>query len=707
MKQILQNLRNGETLLVEVPAPAGGRGYVTIRTRKTLVSVGTEKMLVEFGKGNLIQKALQQPDKVRQVVDKIKTDGLVSTLTKVKNKLDTPLPLGYCNVGIVAAVGDGVDQVSVGDRVVSNGHHAESVVVPKNLCVKIPDQVDDDSAAFTVLGAIALQGIRLLEPTIGETFVVTGLGLIGLLAVQILKANGCQVIGLDFDAGRRELAKSFGAEVIALDSGVDPVAYVLGMTGVGVDGVLLTASTKSNEPVAQAAQMCRQRGRVVLIGVVGLELSRADFYEKEISFQVSCSYGPGRYDPEYEAGGKDYPLGFVRWTEARNFSAILSLMAEGKIRVDSLISHRFAIDDAKGAYECVGSGALGILLQYPRWQQLEVRNQTVPLLLPHPGMKKSSVKLGFLGAGNYAAAVLVPAFAKTGVKLGVIAAPSGVSCAHLGNKYGFAKASSDNAQVLEDGDINAVVITTRHDSHAQLVIKALGSNKHVFVEKPLAMSEQELADIESLYGEMALTLPVLMVGFNRRYSPHVKKIKSLLAPHLGLCAMVMTINAGHIDAGHWTQDRVIGGGRIIGEVCHFIDLARFLAGSPITSINAVYMDSQTQDSVVIALRFDNGAIASINYLCNGSKSFAKERLEVFAAGGILQLDNFKTTRSYRWPGFKGMRSFKQDKGQQHCVEAFVQAIERGDRSDLIPVAELFEVTRACLVIADQLAYRIK
>lgn len=714
MKQILQNLRNGLTSVQEIPAPVSRRGHITIRTRSSLVSVGTEKMLVEFGKGNLLSKAMQQPDKVRQVVEKIKTDGLVSTLDRVRSKLDAPLPLGYCNVGVVAELGSDTGGFQLGDRVVSNGKHAELVVVPKNLCAKIPDNVDDETASFTVLAAIALQGIRLLSPTLGETFVVTGLGLIGLLAVQLLRANGCKVIGLDFDPIRRDIARAYGAEVVDIGT-VDPVAVAMQLSGgQGVDGVLITASTTSNEPVSQAAHMCRKRGRIVLVGVVGLELSRADFYEKELSFQVSCSYGPGRYDPAYEEQGKDYPLPFVRWTEARNFSAVLGLMAEGRIKVGELITHRFTIDDAERAYAQISSGALGILLSYPRWSDDSVESRRVNLIAPQKKLQKEKrgiiphpVRLGFLGAGNYAAGMLVPAFAKTGAQLAGIAAPNGVSSAHLARKFGFAFAASDNHEILQQADIDAVIISTRHDSHAELVLQAASYGKHVFVEKPLAISRAQLKNLEQFFtrsesNSASGDLPKLMVGFNRRYSPHIKTIKNLMARLTGPCALVFTINAGAVEAGHWTQDRALGGGRIIGEACHFVDLARFLAGSAVSSVKSTFMDTASRDSVLIHLGFANGSVASIQYLCNGGKSFPKERLEVFAGGGILQLDNFKKLTGFGWPGFSSQRSWKQDKGQNACASAFVQAIAKGQGTDLIPLDELLEVTRVCLDIDEHL-----
>ena len=424
MKQILQSLKTGATEVAEVPCPATRRGHLLVRTRRTLVSAGTERMLVEFGKAGWIEKARQQPDKVRMVLDKIRTDGLAPTLEAVFNKLDQPLPLGYCNVGTVLEAGGGLVGWKAGERVVTNGRHAEAVCVPVNLCARVPDAVGDEEAAFTVLGAIALQGIRLVQPTLGETIVVTGLGLIGLVTVQLLRAHGCRVLGLDFDREKLELARRFGAETVDLAAGQDPVAAAQAYTrGRGVDGVVITASTKSNEPVHEAALMCRKRGRIVLVGVTGLQLSRADFYEKELSFQVSCSYGPGRYDPAYEERGNDYPIGFVRWTEGRNFEAVLDMMADGRLDVKPLVSHRFAVEAAEKAYEVVGGSepSLGILLEYPSTESkpdAEVRRTTVALpKRAEPGPANASASIALVGSGNYATAVLIPAFKDAGARL--------------------------------------------------------------------------------------------------------------------------------------------------------------------------------------------------------------------------------------------------------------------------------------------------
>ena len=699
MKQVLQNLNTGDTILEEVPSPSASAGGSVIRTSVTLVSAGTERMLVDFGKGNLLQKARQQPDKVKQVLEKAKTDGVAQTLDAVRNKLDTPLALGYCNVG--TAVESRCEEIAVGDRVVSNGKHAEYVSVPKNLCVKIPDSVDDESAAFTVIGAIALQGIRLIKPTLGETVVVTGLGLIGLVAVQLLRAHGCRVLGIDYDAEKVALAKQLGAEVVNLSAGQDPLAIAEQYSrGRGVDAVLITASTKSNEPIHQAALMSRQRGRIVLVGVVGMEMSRADFYEKELSFQVSCSYGPGRYDSEYEEKGNDYPVGFVRWTEQRNFEAILDMMAEGRIDMKPLISHRFKLEQAAEAYDLISSGnPLGVLLQYPSKPAGKIE-RTVTLNAPLPAVTASQACVGFIGAGGYASSVLVPAFAATGARLKSIASATGVSSVHVGKKNQIEEATTDTDSVLADEAINTLVITTRHNSHAGWVRKGLEAGKHIFVEKPLTLTRQELDDLGSFYTAMDRA-PLLMVGFNRRYSPLIQPIAQALARKSQPVSMVMTVNAGEIPADHWTQDMDVGGGRIIGEGCHFIDLLRYLANSAIVDVQARAMDSSCKDSVSILLSFANGSIGTVNYLANGNKGFPKERLEVFCGGSIAQVDNFRSLKTYGWRDLKSQRLWRQDKGQANCTQAFVNAIESGSSSELISFDELFEVANACFDAVSQ------
>ena len=711
MKQILQSLKTGATEVAVVPCPAVKRGQLLIRTSHTLVSAGTERMMVEFGKAGWIDKARQQPDKVRMVLDKIKTDGLQPTMEAVFNKLDQPLPLGYCNVGRVAEVGAGVAGFAMGDRVISNGKHAEVVSVPINLCAKVPDVVSDEEAAFTVLGAIALQGIRLVQPTLGETVVVTGLGLVGLMTVQLLLANGCRVLGLDFDRDKLDLARQFGAEVVGLAAGQDPVKAAESYSrGRGVDAVIVTAATKSSEPMHQAALMCRKRGRIVLVGVAGLELSRDDFFKKELTFQVSASYGPGRYDPNYEDKGQDYPVGFVRWTEQRNFEAVLDMMADGRLDVKPLISHRFAIEDAKQAYALVGGTgpSLGILLTYSGIE-ISTEGRTVALaasLLPQPlsqgEMGAKTAGVSFVGAGNYATAVLIPAFKAAGAHLRSVASSAGVSGLHAGRKFGFDETTTDTNRLFADAGTNAVVITTQHDSHARFVLQALAAGKHVFVEKPLCLTLGELAEIQGAMvcgSEPAIALPpMVMVGFNRRFASQVQKISALLKGAPGPKSFVMTVNAGAIPADHWTQDPEAGGGRIIGEACHFIDLLRFLAGARIASHQVTRMDSQTGDSVSISLKFEDGSMGVVHYLANGSKAFPKERLEVFAAGRVLQLDNFRRLQGFGWPGFSKMNLWQQDKGQKACAAAFVQAVASNGPAP-IPFDEIVEVARVTIEVA--------
>ena len=706
MKQILQSLKDGTTQLSDVPTPRVSTGSLLINTSTTLVSAGTERMLVDFGKANWIDKARQQPDKVRMVLDKVRTDGLATTIEAVQSKLDQPLALGYCNVGVVSELGRGVEGFAVGDRVVSNGKHAEVVCVPKNLCAKIPDGVSDEAASFTVLAAIGLQGIRLVNPTMGECVVVTGLGLIGLVTVQMLRAQGCRVLGIDFDPARLALARQFGAEVVNPGAGEDVLAAAQAFSrGRGVDAVIITASTKSNEPVSQAAQMCRQRGRIVLVGVVGLELSRADFYEKELSFQVSCSYGPGRYDPSYEEGGNDYPVGFVRWTEQRNFEAVLDLMASGQLDVAPLVSHRFRLEQAVEAYELLSSGepSLGILLQYPQDDAASLAQRTVALDAAAPAPAGGSqagqaCSVAFLGAGNYSGRVLIPAFKAAGASLRTVVSSGGVSAVHYGKKHGFAQASTEGAAVLADPAIDTVVVATRHDAHARQVLSALRAGKHVFCEKPLCLTLEELADIEA--EARARPGQKLMLGFNRRFAPQVVKIKQLLATVAEPKSFVMTVNAGAIPADHWTQDKAVGGGRIVGEGCHFIDLLRHLAGAPIVAHHAVAIGRHpavaiADDKATITLQFADGSFGTVHYLANGDKGFPKERLEVFCAGRVLQLDNFRKLRGWGWKGFGKMNLWSQDKGQGACAKAFVDAVRNGAASP-IPLDEVLEVSRVSI-----------
>ena len=706
MKQILQDMAKGATDIVEAPAPSVTRGTVLIDTKITLISAGTERSLVDFGKASMLDKARQQPEKVKMVLEKVKTDGLMTTVDAVKSKLAQPLPLGYCNVGVVNSAGSDASDFKVGDRVVSNGPHADVVRVAKNLCAKIPANVTDEEAVFTVVASIGLQGIRLIRPTLGEAVVVTGVGLIGLLTLQLLRAQGCRVLAIDFDDTKLELAKQFGAQVCNPSKGEDPIAAGMAFSrGKGVDAVIITASTKSADPVTQAARMSRKRGRIVLVGITGLELNRADFYEKELSFQVSCSYGPGRYDPSYEEAGQDYPIGFVRWTQQRNFEAILDMMSYGQLDVKPLITHRIAFEKAQDAYEVLSNdrAALGILLQY---DSNSVCRHVKTVRFDNPAVVPAAkAVVGFIGAGNYASRILIPAFKAAGAQLHTIATSGGINGVVHGKKAGFSQATTDTDALLKDTNVNTIAIVTRHNSHASFVSKALEHGKHVFVEKPLAINYQELEQVERVYSTNAGKTH-LMVGFNRRFAPQVQKMKSLLSTVKQPKAFIMTMNAGAIPAEHWTQDSEVGGGRIIGEACHFIDLMRFLADSEIVSVHARRIgdnnfESITEDKATITLGFADGSFGTIHYFANGAASFPKERVEVFAAGRVLQLDNFRKLKGFGWLGFSKMNLWRQDKGQSACSAAFLQAIEKG-RATPIPANEIFEVARVTIEAAQLL-----
>ena len=709
MKQILQDMAKGNSLIVEAPAPKVTKNHVVINTSTTLISAGTERMLVDFGKANLIDKARSQPDKVKMVLEKVQTDGLMTTIDAVKSKLAQPLPLGYCNVGVVEQAGEGADAFKAGDRVVSNGPHADVVRVSKNLVAKIPENVSDEEAVFTVVASIGLQGIRLANPTMGESFVVTGAGLIGLLTVQMLRAQGCRVLAIDFDQAKLDMAKEFGAEVCNPGLGEDPVAVGMAFSrGNGIDGVIITASTKSNDPVTQAARMSRKRGRIILVGVTGLELSRADFYEKELTFQVSCSYGPGRYDPYYEDKGNDYPLPFVRWTEQRNFEAILDMMSCGQLNVSPLITHRVLFENSAKAYDLLTSdkSALGILLQYG--SATESRHTSKVVLHPQVEYKAREPIIGFVGAGNYASRVLIPAFKNAGAQLYSISTSGGINGVIHGDQAGFKEATTDTDALIDSDDINTVAIVTRHNSHAHFVKQSLLAGKNVFVEKPLAITYEELSSVEAAYQEASQSPnpPKLMIGFNRRFAPQIQKIKSLIDLVKGPKSFIMTMNAGSIPAEHWTQDITVGGGRIIGEACHFVDLMRYLAGSEIVSVQARKMGEShtvdiTEDKAAIILGFADGSFGTIHYYANGAASFPKERIEVFADGKVLQLDNFVKLKGFGFKGFKKMNLWKQDKGQNLCSQLFLDSIREGT-STPIDIKEIFEVAKVSIDIAEQL-----
>lgn len=696
MKQIIQSFKTGQTILEEVPAPQVAKGAVLIQTTRSLVSLGTERMLVEFGKSNLISKARQQPDKVKQVLDKIKTEGLIPTLEAVFNKLGEPLPLGYCNVGKVIAVGEGVSEFKVGDRVASNGQHAEFVCIPKNLVAHIPDGVSDDEAAFTVIGSIGLQGIRLLNPTLGETVVVVGLGLIGLLTAQLLVANGCRVIGVDIDESKLELSKQWGVIPFNPKSG-DIVKFVEGITdGIGADGVLITASAKTDEIVSQAARMSRKRGRIVLVGVIGLNLSRAEFYEKELSFQVSCSYGPGRYDEDYENRGNDYPLAFVRWTEKRNFEAILQAIASKKLVVNKMITEIVPLESYQTIYGEIGSSrSIASILSY---KEQNIENPSNTIQLKEASFKETKGVIGIVGAGNFTKMTMLPALKGSGAHYKYIASQGGVSGTAMAQKYGFSHSTTNYKEILADQEVDLLLITTRHNLHAGMSVESLRAGKHVFVEKPLALNTDELENVIEAQQSSGKTITV---GFNRRFSPHAEKMKSLLgsAP----MNVIATMNAGFIPANVWIHDLKVGGGRIVGEACHFIDLITFLTGSKVKAVcmNAMGVNpEENTDNATLLLQYENGSTGVINYFSNGSKAYAKERVEVYSQERTLVMDNFRKTEGF---GFKGFSKLKTslDKGHKNQFHSLISRIQNGG-APLISMEDLINTSKASFAAIESL-----
>ncbi len=658
-------------------------------------------MLVEFGKANLLQKARQQPDRVKQVLAKIKTDGLRPTLNAVFNKLGQPLPLGYCNVGRVVAIGEGVSGYKIGDRVASNGPHAEYVCVPKNLVAQIPANVSDEEAAFTVIGSIGLQGIRLSNPQLGETIVVIGLGLIGLITAELLVANGCRVIGIDLDPGKVALAKQKGVIAINPREVIDTVGFVNSNSdNIGADGVIITASAKTDEIIAQAAKMSRKRGRIILVGVIGLNISRADFYEKELTFQVSCSYGPGRYDDNYEKNGSDYPLPFVRWTEQRNFKAVLEAISTHKLDVASLITERIPLQDFNKIYSNISNKeSIASILEYP-----ETSNPSSTVNISgsnfSPNSSGNGNGIGIIGAGNFTAMTMLPVFEALKAPIYAIASATGVTGTSLAKKYKIAKSTSDYKSLLPDPAVGLIIITTRHNEHAHMVVESLQAGKHVFVEKPLALNKEELNNIISAYdGSKTLT-----VGFNRRFSPHLQKMKQLVGN--SNMNVIATMNAGSIPANVWVHDMKIGGGRIIGEACHYIDLITFLTGSKIKSVcmNAMGTNPNSNtDNASILLAYENGSTGVINYFANGSKEYSKERLEVYSQERTLVMDNFLSTTGYGFKNFSKLKT-KTDKGHNEKFKLLVERLKNGG-APLIPIDELINTTLASFAAIESLLER--
>ncbi|OGO16503.1 MAG: hypothetical protein A2Z14_07200 [Chloroflexi bacterium RBG_16_48_8] len=709
MKQIIQNLRSGETSLVDVPIPKPGPGMALIRTAASLVSIGTERMLVEFAGKSLLGKARSRPDLVRQTLEKLRRDGLINTLEAVTNRLDQPLSLGYSSAGRVIAVGEDLKGFKVGDRVACGGGgyavHAEYAVVPENLMTILPDPVDFEEGAFTTLGAIALHGFRLAQVQVGEHVAVIGLGLLGQLTLQIALAGGCKVFGVDLEANRVELARRFGAEAVLRDEAVDAADFIT--QGKGFDAILVCADTPSNDPIQLAGEMARDRGRVVAVGAVGLELPRNLYFQKELSLTISRSYGPGRYDSSYEEKGQDYPIGYVRWTEGRNLAAIVDLMESARLDVLPLITHRFPVERGLEAYDLITepgeASPLGVILSYPE-SPLEEKDVPGKILFPETAVHPSShIRLGVLGAGNFATAVMLPALKQVeGLDFIGIATATGIKGRHAAARYGFQYATTEESQIYEDDAINTIAILTRHHLHAQQVIAGLKGGKHVFCEKPLALHRDQLMEI---LAALQVSDRLLMVGFNRRFAPASTRLKSFLSPLKDPMFIHYRINAGAIPSSHWVHDPDLGGGRIIGEACHFIDFLTFLTHSlpvRVTTVGLPEDDRSHEDNVHITLTFADGSQGAISYLSNGDRSFPKERLEVFCGGHVAVLDDFRRLetishgKSHTW-----RTRWKQDKGHRAEWEAFSDAIRQGGPPP-IPYSHLISVTMASFAAVESL-----
>lgn len=694
MKQLIQHLKSGETELKEVAVPVAGPGQLLVRTRCSLVSLGTERMLVEFGRANFLAKVRQQPERVQQVLHKMKAEGVLPTLEAVFRKLGQPLPLGYCNAGEVAGIGEGVEGFSLGDRVASNGGHAEYVCVPETLAAKIPDGVSDEDAAFTVVGAIALQSIRLAELELGETVVVIGLGLVGQLTAQLAAATGCRVVGVDIDPVKLEFAKPYLAATV--NSGEsDPVKAVMGLTaGLGADAVLVAASAKTDSIMSQAAQMSRQRGRLILLGVVGLNLNRADFYEKELRFQVSCSYGPGRYDFTYEEKGVDYPFGLVRWTAKRNFEAVLQAVAGKKVSFDTLVSRRLPFEEFATIYNDMADGSIANLLLYHTQPEAEV-----PSLPTTHGFKGFGDAIALVGAGNFVKMTMMPYLKKAPIKW-VISA-GGLNASLLAEEYKIPASSAKFADALGDNEVKSVIIATRHREHAPMVVEALKAGKNVFVEKPLALNEVELQSIAEAYKGSGCSLTV---GFNRRHAPLIQQIRRHLPPQAKK-NLIFTVNAGFIPTGSWVHDPEVGGGRLIGEGCHFIDLLAYLSGSPVAAVCSQALGEARidADNVTILLQFENGDRGTVHYFANGHKSASKERLDVYWEGKIFQMENFRELVGYGVPGFSKAKS-SLDKGHAKQFEMFVERSALGGEA-ITDFRSVVNSTRASFAAVESLKTR--
>lgn len=692
MKQVLQNVRTAEINVAEVPVPKLLAGCVLVRTAASVVSAGTERASSEFAGKNILQKAKMRPDLVRDVLNKIGREGLLSTVAAVRSRLDQPSALGYSSAGTVIAVGEGVDDIGVGDRVAcaGAGHavHAEFACVPRLLAAKIPAHlVSLEEAAFTTLGAVALQGIRNADVKLGDTVAVIGLGLLGQLTVQMLKAAGCRVLGMDISPDRADLALRLAANAVSTTASSFHELCLQHSAGHGVDSVLITAQTASNDPVNLAAEVARNRAAIVAVGTVGMDIPRRGFYEKELDFRVSRSYGPGRYDAAYEQKGIDYPIGYVRWTENRNMEAFLNLLADRKLDLQPLITHRFPISRAQAAYDLITGKTreefIGVLISYPQ-EAAHERAIELSTTVP-PASGQSLIRLGLIGAGSFAISTLLPAITKVdGIELSVACAANGSHSWHAAKKFGFRSCTTDDHTILKDPSVNTVAIATRHHLHAAQTVAAMQAGKHVFCEKPLCLNEAELREIAVAH-ENASTL--LMVGFNRCFAPFAIRMKDFLREAGEPLALHYRINAGFLPADHWLNDPLQGGGRIIGEVCHFVDFLRFLTGSSIAEVETCALQNSgrySNDNVICTVRFADGSQGTITYLANGDKSYSKERVEVFGGGRVAVLDDFRRLELIRGGKKHVFRSrLRQDKGHRGEWEAFAAAIRNGSESPIL------------------------
>lgn len=709
MKQVFQDVRSGETAVIEVPVPHAQPGMVLVRTAVSLVSAGTERMMIEFAGKSLLGKARSRPDLVQQVMEKVKHEGLFSVIDVVRNRLDQPMPLGYSSAGTIVAVGDGVTGYRTGDRVACAGGgyavHAEYATVPENLLAHLPNTVDFESGAFTTLGAIALHGFRMAEPQVGDRVAVIGLGLLGLLTVEIAIAAGTSVFSVDLDPERVELARGLGAEAVLREGAEEAAEAYCG--GEGFDLILICADTPSDDPVELAGEIARDRARVVVIGAVGMGIPRRVYYEKELSILVSRSYGPGRYDPNYEEGGRDYPIGYVRWTEGRNLAAFVDLLSKGQVDVQPLVSHRFPVEQATEAYSLITDQAnvhfLGVLLTYPLLPD-EAGPVVRKIVLTEKNVSPASpIRLGVLGAGNFATAVLFPAIRKVkGIEFIGIADAVGLKTTRAGQRYGFRYTTTDEEEIFADGQINTVAILTRHNLHAWQVIAALKTNKHVFCEKPLALNRDELADVAAV---LKTSDRLLSVGFNRRFAPLAIHMKSFLEGVYEPLLMLYRVNAGYLPPEHWVHDPGQGGGRIVGEVCHFIDFMTFLVDALPQRVHAYGLPDGTrykEDNVVLTIEFPNGALGTITYLANGDRALTKERVEVFGGGRVAVLDDFRRLEMYSGGRRRIRRSWlRQDKGHRAEWESFAAAVAIGGEPP-IPYEQLFAVTTTSFAAIESL-----